>query len=416
MDYQRLSIHTYAITLSITNSKDRFMEYFDQLLSSLSAQFGNTIPRLLGAIAILIIGLMIAKAIRNFVRKMLTQSGIDQKMDPQGKTPFSLAATISKLIYWVLLIYLFLFVLNMVGVGGDALGPLKGLLSEIGGYIPNIIGAGLIGFIGYMIANIGKEAVGLISSGIDSVGDRMGISGDFNLTGILKQIVFLFIFIPIILVALDTLNISTISDPAKHMLQTFFDAIPNIIGAAIILFVFIFGGRFISNVVKELMDNLGVDNSMKGLNISGMIGENQSISSISSKILYFFIAFFGVITAVEKLNFGRLSEILNDVLDLSGHILFGMIILLLGNQISRFVADYFNKTNQPAISTIARFATLGLFLAISLRYMGIADDIVNLAFGLILGAVAVAFALSFGLGGREAAGEQMKRFFARFNN
>ncbi|MDH3546805.1 MAG: hypothetical protein OEN22_06875, partial [Gammaproteobacteria bacterium] len=57
---------------------------------------------------------------------------------------------------------------------------------------------------------------------------------------------------------------------------------------------------------------------------------------------------------------------------------------------------------------ILRVAILGLVLAMGLRAMGIADDIVNLAFGIILGAVAVAFAVSFGLGGREAAGKQME--------
>ena len=121
------------------------------------------------------------------------QSGIDSKIDPQNKNSFSIATTISMLIYWALLIYIFLFMLNMVGVGGVALDPLKGMISKIGSYIPNVIGAGLIAFIGYMIANIGKEAVGLLSNGIDSLGDKIGISTDFNLTNLFKQLVFLFI-------------------------------------------------------------------------------------------------------------------------------------------------------------------------------------------------------------------------------
>ena len=45
--------------------------------------------------------------------------------------------------------------------------------------------------------------------------------------------------------------------------------------------------------------------------------------------------------------------------------------------------------------------------------MGIADDIVNLAFGLTLGSVAIAVALSFGLGGREAAGRQMEFWLSK---
>ena len=45
--------------------------------------------------------------------------------------------------------------------------------------------------------------------------------------------------------------------------------------------------------------------------------------------------------------------------------------------------------------------------------MGIADDMVNLAFGLTLGALAVAFALSFGRGGRKAAGRQMEYWLSK---
>ena len=69
--------------------------------------------------------------------------------------------------------------------------------------------------------------------------------------------------------------------------------------------------------------------------------------------------------------------------------------------------------NSTTIANVARFAILGLVLAMGLRAMGLADDIVNLAFGLTLGAIAVAVALSFGLGGREAAGKHMEFWLSR---
>ena len=62
---------------------------------------------------------------------------------------------------------------------------------------------------------------------------------------------------------------------------------------------------------------------------------------------------------------------------------------------------------------LARFTILGLVLAMGLRAMDLANEIVNAAFYLILGALAVAFALSFGLGGREAAGKQMEHWLSR---
>lgn len=58
-------------------------------------------------------------------------------------------------------------------------------------------------------------------------------------------------------------------------------------------------------------------------------------------------------------------------------------------------------------------ASLALNIAIGLRTKGVANEIVNLAFGLTFGAVAVAVALSFGLGGREAAGRQMEHWFSK---
>jgi hypothetical protein len=66
------------------------------------------------------------------------------------------------------------------------------------------------------------------------------------------------------------------------------------------------------------------------------------------------------------------------------------------------------------LASIVRIAILGLVLAMGLRAMGIADDIVNLAFGLTLGALAVTVALSFGIGGRQAAGKQMEYWFSKW--
>ena len=65
------------------------------------------------------------------------------------------------------------------------------------------------------------------------------------------------------------------------------------------------------------------------------------------------------------------------------------------------------------LAGLVRYGILGLVFAMGLRAMGLADDIVNLAFGLTLGAIAAAVALSFGLGGREAAGRQMEHWLSR---
>lgn len=95
----------------------------------------------------------------------------------------------------------------------------------------------------------------------------------------------------------------------------------------------------------------------------------------------------------------------------------GSLILVIGFWLANLAYEAMDKASGPntkGLARIGRFAILGLVLALGLRAMGIADDIVNLAFGLTLGAIAVTVALSFGLGGREPAGKLMEHWLSRF--
>jgi len=83
--------------------------------------------------------------------------------------------------------------------------------------------------------------------------------------------------------------------------------------------------------------------------------------------------------------------------------------MALGNWVANVAASSFSKgTGNNFVATIIKVSIIAVFLAMGLRTMGLADDIVNLAFGITLGTIAVTIALSFGLGGREAAGKQIR--------
>ena len=388
------------------------MEYITQTLETLSGRLGTVFPKILGALLILILGMWIAGMIRRISFKALKRSQLDERFSADGKST-ALSTLISKLLYYLLVIFVLMTVLNMLGIT-TALDPLKNMLSKVSDFIPNLIAAGIIGYVGYILANVVSEAAGMLSSWIEKWSEKYGLFRGIDLSNIIKKLIFIIIFIPMILIALDTLDIRTISEPAKAMITTLFESIPNIIAAVVILIVFFIIAKLVAQIIADLSGNLNIDKYSDMSGVNKIFGQGYSLSKLVSNLAYFFIMFFGIVTAVEKLEFRGLSEVLNEVLSLSGHILFGAIILIIGNQISRWVSDYFTQSDSPALAAITRFATLGLFLAISLRFMNIADDIVNLAFGLTLGAVAVAFALSFGLGGREAAGRQMEKFFDRF--
>lgn len=385
------------------------MEYINQALDGLSSTMGTKLPGIVGAIVVLIIGWIIAKALSGAVRKVLRSTDLDNRIFKSAPGSTSIERIISKIVYYVLMLIVLLIVLDMLGVQ-QVLDPLKDMVNTFLSAVPNLIKAGIIGFAGYMIATIASEIVGAAGGGLERYSSKLGLSSDVNVAGLLKKLVFVILFVPLLILAIDELGMDAISGPLKGMLNTMMAAIPKLLTAAVILGVFYYGGKFVTGILKDILNNLGINDMGQKMGIANITG-NANLSSMAANLVFAFLMFTGIISAVEILEFGQLSGILNNLLEMSGQIIFGLVILAFGNWISTMAT---NAVSDAGLKPFVRVATMALFLAIALRTMGIANDIVNLAFGLTLGAVAVAVALSFGLGGREAAGKQMEHILGKF--
>lgn len=369
---------------------------------------------LLAALAILIIGRIVAKFLKKLVQKLLKKTDWENKLMGDKLGGMDINKFIANFVYFILMIFVIMLVLSTLGME-SVLDPIKNMLNEFLGFLPNLIAAGLIGFIGYILAKVVSGLISMSSSILDKVAKKLKISDVSKFISVIQKVVFALIIIPFVIQALDTLEINAISEPANDILYSVLNILPKLIAAVVIITLFVIGGKYLTNFLSDLLKSLGVDNLSKKLQLDSIIGESQSLSKIISGVAYFFIAFFGILTGIEILELGQLNDILRSVLDLSGQILFGLVLLIIGNFIANLVGNMLSKSeNNAFVASVAKGAIIALFLAISLRTMGIANSIVELAFGLILGAIAVAIALSYGLGGREAAGEHMKEILNKF--
>lgn len=112
-----------------------------------------------------------------------------------------------------------------------------------------------------------------------------------------------------------------------------------------------------------------------------------------------------------------MRDVVTLFIDFSGDIVLGALILAVGFWLANLAHTAIARASGPAssgLAQVARIAILGIVIAMGLRAMGIANEIVEIAFGLSLGAIAVAVALSFGLGGREAAGKLAEHWLSRW--
>lgn len=382
-------------------------------MSNFLAQIGELMPGVLGALVVLLIGWFIARGVRRLTNRLLSKSGLDDRINRNSTKPVKASSMISKLVYYVVLTVVLMVVLEMLGVS-QVLDPLKQMVAEFVGFVPNLVAALIIGFAGYVIASIASELVNMAGNFLENVSAKAGFSASIDLSKIAKRIVFLFVFIPVLIVALDALQIKTISEPAKEMLSSFINAIPKILAAAITIAVFYIGGRFVTGWLKDLLSSLGTDQLPQRLGLTTIVGEKQKMSGLISNAVFFFLMFGGIIAAVNYLEMPEFAGMLENLLAMISKIFFGLLVLVVGNYVSKIAHKSLSNGDDTFLASIARVAILGLFLAISLRTMGIANEIVTLAFGLTLGSVAVAVALAFGLGGREAGGRQMEYILSRF--
>lgn len=377
----------------------------NEIISKLTAFLGTSGSSALGhaliGLAILVVGLFVVKFLVNIFKRLLKKVAVLHRTDPDGSVT-DFASPIASLIKAVLTIFVLMAVLQHFGLT-DVLEPLKDMLTKFTTALPNMIGAGVIAYAGWVIAKIVSQLAGAGLGKFDEqLAERTG-NQDIKISRFGSALVFAIILLPIAVSALGVLNIPAISDPASAMIQKLMAAVPNIIGAGIILLVVFFATKFVIFILGGLLEGANINALPQKMGIQGLFTDTFTPTRLIGGAIMFFSMVAGATAAVNILGIDIISNVFARVLQFGGGLLIGGLILIIGNFLSTIAYKKLSGHGSDGVANIARFAILGLVLAMGLRAMGLADNIVTMAFGFTLGSVAIAFALAFGIGGRDAA-------------
>lgn len=395
-------------TLSLELVSDPFNQLLSQVLSYL--------PRILAGALLLVFAWVLATVLRALVSKALASTSWDQKLaDEAGTRPMS--KNIGNVLFWLTFLLFVPAVLGALDLEG-LLGPVRDMIDKALAMIPNIAAAVAIGFVGWLLAKLLRALVTnlLAAVGVDRVGSEVGLGNQVQISRLVGMIVFIFVFIPALIAALDALQIEAISGPATDMLSMILEAIPNLLAAAVILIITWYAAKFGADIVSRLLAGMGFDGLPARLGFLHAFKGPSTPSAIVAGVIVFFAMLFATVEAANRLGFSQVRDLVSTFIEFGGDILLGGAIFVIGFWLANLAYQAVARASgekTSGLAQLARLAILGLVIAMGLRAMGIADDIVNLAFGLTLGAVSIAFALSFGLGGREAAGRQMEHWLSR---
>ncbi|MBD2109356.1 mechanosensitive ion channel [Nodosilinea sp. FACHB-13] len=407
------------------------------------------IPRIGGALLLLGVAWLAATLVRSLVVNGLGRFNLDDRLAQQtgmdqGSSPVVLNETIGNVLYWFILLLFIPLILSALQLPG-LLAPVEGLINSFLQAIPRIVTAGIVLAIGWVIARIVRGVVTnlLLAAGVDQLGRRMGLqssaTGGVSLASLAGTLAYVLVLIPAVVAALNELDIEAISAPAIGMLEQILTAIPQVIMAGVVIAAAYFVGRFVADLVTSLLRGAGFDNilgilGLPELNLgtgatvqSGLDAEGRPMAMVQTPsrtpseivgiITLVAIVLFGAVTATEILNFAGLTEIVRAILRIGARVLSGVVVFAVGLYLANLAFRLVNAMGTGQARVLAQAARIAILIfvgAMALQQMGVAPDIVNLAFGLLLGAIAVAIAIAFGLGGRDVAADQLREWLSSF--
>ncbi len=391
-------------------------------LNQLLTQVFQYAPLLLWAGLWLLIAWIVASALKLAVLRVLSAAKIDERLgslaglEEEGRVP--LAQTLGDAVYWLVFLLFLPAVLDALGLQG-LLGPVQGMTNKVLGFLPNIFAAGLILVVGWFIARIVQRIVTnlLAAIGADRLSEQVGLAtilGKQRLSGLLGLVVYVLILIPVLIATLNALALEAITRPAANMLNTILGALPAIFAASLVVTIAYMVGRVVAGLVTNLLTGAGFNAILARLGLGKEPAEGERTpSEIVGYLVLVAIMLFAAVEASRLLGFVLLVDLVTQFTVFAGQVILGLIIFAIG----LYLANLTSKTvlasgaaQAELLALAARVSILVLAGAMALRQMGLANEIINLAFGLLLGAIAVAVALAFGLGGREIAARELEEW------
>ncbi len=401
-------------------------------IKNLLSQVTIFLPKLFGAIILIAVAWVLATITKLVVIRGLGVLGLDSRLGEQveGAEQFSLTETLGNALYWFIFLLFLPSILSTLELQGT-LQPVQQLLNQILSVLPNILAAVLIGGAGWLIAQVVRRVVTnlLIATGADRLGAKFGLSQpQQSLSGITGTLVYVLILIPTAIAALNALQIQAISGPAVSMLTQILNAIPQIFTAILILGIAYVIGQFVSELVTSVLTGIGFNNVFQWLGVpepkqeaspESTTSPGRTPSEVVGVIAWVGVVLFGAIAATNVLRFDALTQIISGLTVVAGRVLSGVVVFAIGLYLANLAFSIISSSNNrqaKIVGQAARISIIALVSAMALQQMGIASDIVNLAFGLLLGAIAVAIALAFGLGSRDIAAEQVRQWLDNFKS
>ncbi len=384
-------------------------------MNDLITRLEQSLPDLLAGILILVVALIAGYVVKKVIVKGAKALKLDQKLGNNGDEASSIPELLGKLGFILTVLFFLPGIFERFGLSNISV-PLTSMMGTFLGYIPKLIGAGLLLFLGFVIAKIVQQLViGFLKRvNVDKLKDKMGLSdadgtevatkNSISFADLGGKILYVIVLIPFIIAALEVLSIDAITNPAVSMLTSITGIIPQILAAGILILIGIFIAKLVGDLVENIIDGFGISDK-----VAEIMDEPKSagfdLGNVVGLVVKALIILFFTVQAFDLIGLTIFQTIGGAIIAYLPMILSALLILIggyiLGSIAKKFIVKTLPQARFAAMITKGVIITIAVLLALS--NLGIAALFVETLFTAVIVASAVAFALAFGIGGRDFA-------------
>ncbi len=381
------------------------------LTNFLSSIVGGVASIVVAAL-ILVVAFVVASIVKSLVLKLIDKTKLKDvlaKIDTEDK-PGGSREFVGKLVYLLVFLLFVPGIFSALGLG-SVMAPINNVLNTIWGYVPNLVAAAIVLMVGSLVAKLVRQLLVPVFDklNVNKLQEKAGIEvkNADRLSNTLAYIVYVLILIPTVIMALNVLNITVISVPAVSMLNSVIGFIPNIVIGLVIIVIGCMIGKLVGQIVTKLIASAGLDAKLQGL--LDEKAQKFVLSKVTGSVVYAVIVIFFVVEGLNVLKLDVLTNVGTFIIAYMPNVLAAVLILAATMIVSSMVEKALRKNGMSTYAVVAKVAIIVVGVFMILSQLGIATAIVNDAFILLVAAVAVAFAIAFGIGGKEFAAKTLKK-------
>ena len=391
-----------------------------------------------------------------------------KKKRKKSDEPSAVAQTVGAIAYWFILIIVAVPVLDALRVGALS-GPLSSALETVTTYFPKVLAAGVLLAVGYFVARLVRTVLSSVLArvGLDRVVAKIGLGDVMKerpLSSILGTVAMAFVLLQFAISAVGRLGIQEISQPLGSMLTQIYAYLPKLLVGLVLMSIGVVLARVVGNVSARLLAAMGFNTLMVQIGVfkdaekaqaqqasakaavdarraasddddevdsdSDVAPDEllaapegasvQTPADVAGVAVGAIIVLLFLRQVLGTMGLGGLAGLLDGFLAFLPNVLVAIALLGAGlwagtwahrrvDELTKASSDRIAK----ALGTVAHVAIVTISAMMALQQLGVGRQLIAIGFGLILGAICLAVALAFGLGGRDVASKILQKEYDR---